>query len=128
MKEIKHPLFISGTSAWPIALLIALAVMFVPPCACAHGPSQVMLSYAGDTGTLSVTIVHSVSNPATHFIKKVEISRNDRLEKTYEYDSQPDRERFTYTYPVEVKPGDRLSVKATCNYIGSKSASLTVEP
>lgn len=128
MKGKKHPLFISRESAWPIVLLVALAVMLVPPGAWAHKPSQLTLSYAGDRGTLSVTIVHSVSNPATHYVKKVEISLNDRVEKTYTYDSQPDSSRFTYSYPVDAKPGDRITVTVTCNYIGSNSVSLTVEP
>ena len=128
MKGKKNPLFISGASARLIALLIVLTAILVSTGAWAHGPSQLTLSYAKDTGILSITIVHSVSNPATHYVKKVEISLNDRVEKTYTYDSQPDSKRFTYSYPIEAKPGDRIAVTVKCNYVGSNSATLTVEP
>lgn len=128
MKGTGHSLFSPGRPAWPIVLVVVLAIMLVSSNACAHRPSQVTLSYAKDTGMLSVTIVHSVSNPATHYVNKVEISLNDRVEKTYEYKSQPDSSQFTYSYPVEAKPGDRIAVTVKCNYVGSNSASLTVEP
>ena len=128
MKGTQHPLFSPGRPAWPMAIMVVMAVMLVSSGVRAHSPSQVTLSYAKDTGTLSVTIVHSVSNPATHYVRQVEISLNDRVEKTFDYKSQPDSSRFTYSYPIDAKPGDRIAVTVKCNYVGSNSASLTVAP
>ncbi|HOO90759.1 MAG TPA: hypothetical protein PLA74_08035 [Syntrophales bacterium] len=103
-----------------------LAISLLPAAAQAHGPKEVVLNYDSGSQTLSVTISHSVSNPQSHYIKEVAITKNGNTLGTYAYKGQPDPSSFTYTYIVEAKKGDTLIVTATCNYIGSKTKELTV--
>lgn len=104
---------------------IMIAAM-APMQASANAPSSVTLSYDGATQTLKVTIVHAVSSPDSHYIKTVEIKKNDNSVETAKYQSQPSPDEFSYTFKVPAKAGDTLEVKAKCNYFGSKSAKLIV--
>jgi len=107
-------------------LLCFLAIFFCPVATYAHGPGDVTLNYDSESQILSVTISHSVSNPQKHYIKKITITKNGKPLETYEYKSQPDPSSFTYTYNVEAKEGDKLKVKAKCNYFGSKTKELVI--
>ena len=107
-------------------LLCFLAISFWPAATYAHGPGDVTLNYDSESQILSVTISHSVSNPQKHYIKKITITKNGKPLETYEYKSQPDPSSFTYTYNVEAKEGDKLKVKAKCNYFGSKTKELVI--
>ena len=108
------------------AHILILAVLLFPLSTFAHGPSKVALSY--DTGgqTLAVTIKHNVSNPGSHFIDRVIVSKNGEEVLTQTYTSQPDVLPFTYTYEVPAAAGDTFAVKAECNKFGSRKAKLTV--
>lgn len=113
--------------AYILCILVCfLAIFFWPAATQAHSPGDVILNYDSDSHTLSVTISHSVSNPQSHYVKEVAITKNGNALKTYEYKGQPDPSSFTYTYNVEAKEGDKLEVKATCNYIGSRTKELTI--
>lgn len=105
--------------------LIFLATIFpLSKPASAHGPKSVDLEYVMATQTLSVTIVHSVKNPAKHYIKEISLSVNGKEVSKHEYKSQPDKKSFTIKYKVTAKEGDTIKVTAWCNYIGSKSVDL----
>jgi hypothetical protein len=92
----------------------------------AHSPASVTASYNTTTQQLMVQISHSVSNPSTHYISTVEIRVNGLLNSTQSYSSQPSSTSFTYTYDLMAAPGDLITVTATCNQGGSRSASTTV--
>ena len=92
----------------------------------AHRPGNVTLGYTIDTKVLSVTISHSVSNPAKHYVDKVTIALNGKLIKTFEYTSQPDNATFAYQYTIEAAEGDELKVRAECSYFGSRTEKLIV--
>ena len=97
---------------------------FFPTPADANPPKQVLAVYDSTTKTLTVTITHP-SAFASHYIKKVEIKKNETVVTTQEYTSQPSA-TFTYSYPVEAADGDILEVKAMCSWFGSKSVKVTV--
>ena len=106
-------------------ILLAMTFLLSAP-ASAHSPKSVDLKYEPATQTLSVTIIHPVKDPATHYIKKISISVNEGEAREHEYKSQPDKESFTVEYNIAAQDGDTIKVKATCSYIGSKSATLTL--
>ena len=83
-----------------------------------------MLSYDQAQHTLEVRITHASKDPATHYVKKVEIKRADKTISTTEYQSQPGQATFAYVYPVKIGVEDVLEVKVTCSIIGSKTAKL----
>ncbi|MBN2514892.1 MAG: hypothetical protein JXC33_02540 [Deltaproteobacteria bacterium] len=109
-----------------ISIICLMTCAVCPTTANAHSPGSVTLDYNIDTKVLSVTISHSVSNAAKHYVDKIKFSLNGELIKTFEYTSQPDNSTFTYQYSIEAKEGDTLEVKAECNYFGSRTAKLIV--
>ena len=109
-----------------LSLVLFLFPVILPLSAQAHPPGTVTLQYNPDSKILTVTIIHSVSDPAKHYVESVRIAQNGELIKTFEYTKQPDKSTFTYEYLIEAKEGDELKVRAGCNYFGSKTAKLTV--
>jgi hypothetical protein len=106
-------------------LMTALLLTLLPAPGAANPPKEVVLSYDQAKHTLEVRITHPSQNPASHYIKKVEIKKNDKASGVTEYQSQPGPETFSYTYPLDAAPGDIIEVKATCSYFGSKTEKLT---
>ncbi len=110
-----------------LTLFAAVMIAAVAPLtASATSPSSVTLSYDVAAQSLKVTIVHSTSSPDSHYIKTVEIKKNDDIVETAKYESQPGPTEFSYTYKVSAKTGDTLKVKAKCSYFGSKTETLIV--
>ncbi len=72
----------------------------IPRAAGAHSPKEVVLSYDQAKQTLEVRITHSVKDPASHYIKKVEIKKNGKASGVTEYKSQPGPETFSYYLPA----------------------------
>lgn len=111
-------------------LIISIVCLMIcaacPITANAHRPGSVTLNYNADTKVLSVTISHSVSNPAKHYVEKVTITLNGELFKTFEYTNQPDSSPFTYQYSIKATEGDELKVRTDCNYFGSRTAKIIV--
>lgn len=113
----------------PLAIFwMILAGVWLLPCgvAQAHGPSDLKCSYDAASQTLQVTITHSSPVPNSHYIKKVEISKDKKVLLSQDYKSQPEAPAFSYSYRIPLAPGDVLDVKATCNLWGSKTVKYTV--
>jgi hypothetical protein len=109
-----------------LCALIALALfMGFPVAAGAHSPKEVVLSYDSAKHMLEVRITHSVKDPASHYIKKVEIKKNGKASSVTEYKSQPGPETFSYSYPLDAAPGDIIEATGTCSIFGSKTGKLT---
>ncbi len=106
-------------------LMTALLLALFPAPGGAHPPKEVVLSYDQAKQTLEVRITHVSKDPASHYIKKVEIKKNGKASSVTEYQSQPGPETFSYTYPLDAAPGDVIEVKATCSIFGSKTEKLT---
>jgi hypothetical protein len=104
-------------------MTILLPALF-PASGGAHSPQEVVLSYDQARHTLEVRITHASKDPATHYVKKVEIKRADKTIAATEYQSQPGQATFAYVYPVEIGAGDVIDVTATCSVFGSKTEKL----
>jgi hypothetical protein len=107
-------------------LMTALLLALLPAPGGAHPPKEVILSYDQAKKTLEVRITHGVSDPAKHFIEKVEIGKAGKTLLKTEYKSQPGPTTFVYSYPLDAAPGDVIEVKAACSVFGSKTEKLTV--
>jgi hypothetical protein len=114
-----------GTTAACI-LMTALLLALLPEPGGAHSPKEVVLSYDQTQKTLEVRITHAVSDPAKHFIEKVEIGKAGKTISKTDYQSQPGEATFVYSYPLDAAPGDVIEVKAACSIFGSKTEKLTV--
>jgi hypothetical protein len=94
-------------------VILAAAVCFLAVPVMAHAPTAMRFSFV-PSNNLSVTITHPVDNPATHYVKNIQVRLNDKVIGDYVYTSQPAKDTFTYTYPITVQAGDMVSVAATC--------------
>lgn len=107
-------------------LLTPFLLCGFPFRAVAHSPKEVALSYDAGAKTLTVQITHGSSSPTFHYIEKVEIKKGGKTVSSTDYKSQPDKESFSYVYPIEASPGDVLEVKVGCSIFGSRTVKLTV--
>jgi septal ring-binding cell division protein DamX len=92
----------------------------------AHPPSQMALAYDVDTQVFAVSIMHSVPDPTSHYVEKVELTKNGAPLLTKEYTSQPSTSALTYTYAIDADIGDILEVTAYCSIYGSIREQITV--
>lgn len=103
------------------------ACLILPQYAYADPPKDVVLDYNLQTQTLTVTITHKSTFTGMHYIKQVEIKKNDKLAGNNEYTSQPGKTTFAYTYNIPAALNDVMEVTATCNIQGKKTTTLTVK-
>lgn len=92
----------------------------------AHPPKEVTLVYNMTSQRLEVTVIHETSFPGFHYIKQIEIKKKGGSISAHDYESQPTKSKFTYTYDVPAAQGDVLEVTASCNLYGSKTVTVTV--
>jgi len=112
--------FLAG---WLVSGLLALLLIF-PALASATPPADIKTSYLDKEQVLQVTITHHSPFPSFHYIKKVEIQKNSEKPVLYEYNNQPDKSTFTYTYKLPLKKGDRVDIKASCSIYGSRAVKF----
>ncbi len=102
-----------------------LFIFFWLSPALANKPS-IDLDFKINTKKLSVTISHSSSDPQKHFIESVVITINNSPAKIHRYTNQPSSSLFIYTYTLDAKTGDKISVEASCSYFGKKAKEFMV--
>ncbi len=107
-------------------LFIFFFLCFIPQPSYATAPKSVDLVYDAKTQTLSVTISHFTLAAGSHYIESVEIKKNGAAISKTNYDAQPTKELFTYTYKIPAAKGDIFEVTAACNLWGSKTSTLTL--
>lgn len=103
-----------------------LTVCLLPQYALADPPKEIGLGYDLQAQTLTVTITHKSSFTGMHYIKRVEIKKNNEPAASQDYTSQTGKETFAYTYKIPAAANDVLEVTATCNIQGKKTATLKV--
>ncbi|MFA5167208.1 MAG: RnfABCDGE type electron transport complex subunit D [Candidatus Omnitrophota bacterium] len=114
MKNRKITLFLCG-------LLIASTTAF------AHPPSDIKIQFDPATKLLTAVIEHHVSNPQTHYIKKVDIGLNGKEIKMLPFKKQDDNTTQTVEIMIpEAKKGDTLSVEGYCNLSGKLKKEIKV--
>lgn len=116
---------ITGTLVSMLAALLFFGGTFPP--AGANPPQSVTLEYLPGLGQLNVSISHFVLDPATHYVYQVVIQKNDIVNITANYTSQPTTSVFNYTYNINAVDGDVLRATAKCIIFGETSGSITVK-
>jgi desulfoferrodoxin (superoxide reductase-like protein) len=92
-----------------------------------HPPTDIKVSYDPATMTVNAVITHPVADPATHFIKKVDVSLNGKEVISQEIGRQDDSETQTVIYRLpDVKEGDAIEVEAYCNIAGVLKTEIKV--
>lgn len=113
---------------------VLLLVLIVFPALCllvqaglTSPPEDITLRYNKSTQALLVTITHKSMLKGSHFIKYVEVRKNNNVVSIETYGSQP-AGTFTYSYRVPAIEDDLITVTATCSRGDTKTSSaLTVQ-
>ena len=68
-------------------IFIVLVFLAITSAVYAHPPSDIKISYDPKTKMLSAVVFHNTSNPAGHYIKKVDIGRSLVVRWPYDFTS-----------------------------------------
>lgn len=107
---------------------IFLSIFLMFSTAYAHPPSDIKISFDPKTKTLYAVIIHDVSNPADHFIKKVDVALNGKeiIEHTIFRQDNNNTQTVSYLIP-DVKSGDVLSVEGYCSISGKLKKEIAIK-
>ncbi|HNX68057.1 MAG TPA: hypothetical protein PLL75_05655 [Candidatus Omnitrophota bacterium] len=109
-------------------VLILCALLLISTQVFAHPPSAIKIQFDAKTNTVTAIITHRVSNPATHYIDKVDLGLNGKEVKSLSFKKQDNNRTLTVTAVVpEAKAGDSLSVEAYCNLSGKLEKDIKVK-
>ncbi len=109
-----------------IVLLFGFFVFFVfSAAAYAHPPSDIIITFDPKTKMLHAQIIHGVSNPNAHYIKKVDVSLNGKeiIEQSISGQDNLDSQMVHYLIP-DAKVGDVISVEGYCSISGKLEKQL----
>ncbi|MEI6832215.1 MAG: hypothetical protein WCK61_05865 [Candidatus Omnitrophota bacterium] len=111
-------------AAFLIVFIFAAAISI----AYAHPPSDITITFDARTKILQAVIIHNTSNPASHYIKKVDVGLNGKEIIEHTVSKQDNNESQTVIYLIpDVKDGDVLSVEAYCSISGKLQREITVK-
>ena len=109
------------------AYLVFLAVFMIASIAYAHPPSDIKITFDLKTKVLQAIIVHNTSNPAYHYISKVDVGLNGKEIIEHRIPREDNNETQTVSYLIpDVKGGDVLSVEGHCSISGKLKKEITV--
>lgn len=99
--------------------LILFIFLVIVSSAYAHPPSDIKITFDPKTKILKAVIVHNVSNPVNHYIKKVDVGLNGKEIIEHIISKQDNNESQAVSYFIpDVKDGDVLSVEGYCSISG----------
>lgn len=117
-KDLFKSLFILGGS---------LILLNQTEDAYAHPPQDIIITYDPDTKILQAVIIHNVSNPEKHYIKKVNVSLNGLHIIEHKISKQDNNTSQTAAYLIpDAKSGDTVSVEAYCSISGEMEKQITL--
>ena len=111
-----------------IRMFVALSLLlsFCAPAA-AHPPAQIDAEFSIISHDLTVTIVHPVADPETHYIDAVRVSLNNQVVIDDKLDRQDNNASIMVIYNIPTAGlGDNIVIYAHCNKGGDKEQKLTV--
>ena len=94
----------------------------------AHPPQDITITFDAASKTLKAVIIHNVSNPLSHFIKKVDISLNGKeiIEHQISRQDNFNTQAVSYLIP-DAKTADVVSVEAYCSISGKLKKEITIK-
>ena len=94
----------------------------------AHPASDIKITFDLNTKMLKAVIMHNVSDPLKHYIKKVDVGLNGNEVIEHNISRQDNNENQTVTYLIpEAKDGDALSVESYCSISGILEKKITLK-
>jgi hypothetical protein len=110
------------------AFLISLVSLLVFSTAYAHPPSDIKITFDLKTKMLEAVIIHNTSNPANHYIKKVDVGLNGREIIEHFISREDNNESQTVKYLIpDAKEADTISVEGYCSISGKLQKEITIK-
>jgi desulfoferrodoxin (superoxide reductase-like protein) len=109
-----------------VAVMVILLLVAVN--AQAHPPRSVALEYDKVKAELKITIAHVSSDLNEHYIRKIEVQKNQEEVISINLNRQEHPQEFSETILLDAIPEDVVSVKAFCSKGGVGTASLLIPP
>jgi hypothetical protein len=109
-----------------IIIASLVLVLILSTNAFCHSPSGINVAFK--EGGIDLVVFHSVSDPATHYVKKIEVQLNGvkNAEKTFTSQTDDTTQKTGFDI-LSLKKGDVLEITAYCSKFGSVTKSVTVE-
>ncbi len=107
-------------------LLFGFFAFFVlSTVAYAHPPSDIKITFDPQTKILNAVIIHNVSNPSAHYIKKVDVVLNGKeiIEQSISRQDNFNTQTVSYLIP-DAKEADLFSVEGYCSISGKLEKQL----
>ncbi len=105
--------------------MIVVFVLLAARTLSATPPDRIRLSFNDSTGTLAIAVHHPTFYPAVHHIAKVAVMLDDSVVLIRELSRQTNNQELDMECPVPgARPGDRLTVTATCSIFGKRTETL----
>ena len=102
-------------------------LLFFASSAFAHPPSDIKITFDPASKILTAIILHNVSNPSDHYIKKVDVGRNGKEIVEHQISCQDNNESQAVQYLIpDAKNGDAISVEGYCSISGKLEKEITV--
>jgi desulfoferrodoxin (superoxide reductase-like protein) len=114
-------------------ILFLLTAFFTAAMIYAHSPSDVLITYDASSDIVKVDVKHNlttspVQDTAKHFIKTIIFKINGKTVKTDNFNKQDTKyDQYAAYEKYKISKGDKLTVTAICNLLGSKSSSITIK-
>ncbi len=111
-----------------VAFLISLIFLLAVSTAYAHPPSDIRITFDPNTKMLIAVIMHNTNNPLRHYIKKVEVSLNDKKIIGDNFSKQDNKISQTVIYSVlDAKDGDMIYVEGYCSISGKLKKEIVAK-
>lgn len=92
----------------------------------ADTPGPMTLEYDWESQVLTVTVIHAVTDPLTHYIYQIIVYKNGAVVETRNYSNQTSTDGVSDTFEVVAVAGDVLKATAKCNVSGQVTDEITV--
>jgi len=93
----------------------------------AHPANAVTAAYDQAKKELSVTVAHSVQNPANHYISTIEVYVDGVKMISQDLKSQFNGTDQLAVYTlIDVKKGSKIKITTVCNKGGNKNTEITI--
>ena len=89
-------------------------------------PRYMKLQYQPNSDSLKVTILHFSPARKIHYVYRVVVEKNGKIDQVHFYDKQPRFLIYTYTYNISAQPDDIITVSSYFILFGFLQKSNTI--
>jgi hypothetical protein len=108
------------------SIMMVSCLLGVASLARATPASEIKFTYDFAKKILNVNVLHVSPNIQRHYIRRLEVYKNDTIIKTYNYPAQTSPQGLKQDVPLDLKPTDTVHVKAYCIQGGTKEGVFSL--